>query len=365
VLRDGAVTAEFAGSAASEEGVGRAALSLEAWAGRDVRRHRGAPGGRGATALICRVLLEREAALVLALLAIISLTARRSPDFLSFESLRDVATNTAPLAVATLGQTLMIASGGIDISVGSMLALCAASAATFAGGGGSALASCLVALLLGAALGSVNALLSAAGRIHPVVATLGTMGIYRGILLLWTEGNWITLPPHLLAVAEGGPLGVPGSVWGTAGVAILVFGFLRSTRSGRACLEIGDNEAAARAHGLPVARVRWCAFTILGAAVGLAGVFYTARYGKVQSNTGVGFELQTLAAAVLGGAHVAGGRGTVSGALLGSALLGLLAAARASWGIQERWQLVMVGGVMLAALALETVVAHRFRRGKP
>jgi ribose/xylose/arabinose/galactoside ABC-type transport system permease subunit len=190
------------------------------------------------------------------------------------------------------------------------------------------------------------------------------LGIYQGAFLLWTRGEWIELPEALLGLAAPGPLGVPVSVWVTVGAAALIFIFLRWTRTGRACLNAGDNPRAARTRGLPIARARLLAFATLGALVGLAGVFHTARYGKVQNNTGSGFELLAIAAAVLGGARVSGGRGTVAGALLGACLVALIHDARAVWGIHERWQLVAVGALMLAALVLEAAITGARRRAR-
>jgi rhamnose transport system permease protein len=241
-----------------------------------------------------------------------------------------------------------------------MLALCAAPAAVL-GRADFGPAACLaVACLLGAALGSLNAALSIAGRLHPVIVTLGTLGIFRGAFLIATGGDWISLPPRLLALATDGS--VPFTVQGAVLFALVVFAFLRWTRTGRAALKTGDDPRAARAHGIRVGRTRVATFALLGASVGLAAVFYTARFGKVQNNTGEGFELQVIAAAVLGGAHVAGGRGTVPGAFLGAALISVLSDARAVWGIHERWQLVLVGGLMLGAVGIERLAALATRR---
>ncbi|MBN1444014.1 MAG: ATP-binding cassette domain-containing protein [Planctomycetes bacterium] len=365
VMREGRIAACFASGEAGEEDVGRAALPEERGPS---RRHspdasgppppaRGAWSDR-ASARLARFLGQREAALAAVIAAIIIATGWRSSRFLAWESLRDVACDTAPLALAALGQTLVIACGAIDISIGSMLALCAAAAALMANAGCGAAFAVAGAAALGSLLGAVNAAISTAGRLHPIITTLGTLGIYRALFLEWTDRRWLYLPDTLLDLARSGPFGVPVSVWGALIAAGLFFHFLGGTRAGRACLKVGDNPRAALAHGLRIESTRWLAFAILGGCVGLAAVFYTARYGTVQNNTGMGFELQVIAAAVLGGAHVAGGRGTAAGALLGAALIGLLASARPVWGIHERWQLVGVGALMLGALALETAIAR-------
>jgi ABC-type sugar transport system ATPase subunit/ribose/xylose/arabinose/galactoside ABC-type transport system permease subunit len=352
VVRDGRVAAEIPSAAASEEEVARAAFPAEAARdpaegevrGRSRRRPLALPG--------------REAALALAALAVACATAIESPAFLSLASARDVAADTAALALGAMAETLVIASGAIDISIGPMLALSATAAALAAGATGSVPAAVLLACLLGTLLGCINAGISIAGRLHPIITTLGTLGIFQGAFILWTGGEWIDLPVGLASLAAGGPLGIPASVWAVGLAAAALFAFLGWTRAGRACLNAGDNPRAAVTHGLPVARTRLLAFALLGALVGLAGVFHTARFGRVQSSTGAGFELLAIAAAVLGGARVTGGRGTVPGALLGALLIGLLQNARSVWGIHERWQLVTVGALMLGALAIEAAAAR-------
>jgi AI-2 transport system permease protein len=243
-----------------------------------------------------------------------------------------------------------------------MLALSATAAALTARATGSVPAAVLLAGLLGMVLACINAAISIAGRIHPIITTLGTLGIFQGAFILWTGGEWLDLPGGLLALAAPGPIGLAPSVWSVGLAATALFLFLEWTRSGRACLQLGDNPRAAVTHGIPIARTRFLAFAVLGAFVGLAGVFHTARFGRVQSSTGAGFELLAIAAAVLGGARVTGGRGTVTGALLGALLIGLLQNARSVWGIHERWQLVSVGGLMLGALVFEAAAAKIARR---
>ena len=354
VFREGRIVEMLESRGAREEDVAAAALPLVTAEERRERAARGEPRPSLARGMIGR----REPALLLAILGIVAATGARSPDFLSLDSARGLAAGWAPLALASLGETVVIASGAIDISIGPMLAISAAAAAHTAAAGGGAAGGVAVAAVLGAGLAALNALLSRAGRIPPILTTLGTLWIFQGAFLLSTGGEWLTLPPALLGLASEGPLGIPTSALCAAGFAAAIALFLGWTRPGRACLEAGDDPRAAWLHGLPVGRARLAAFLILGAAVGLAGVFHTARYGQVQSNTGTGFEVLAISAAVIGGARVSGGRGTVSGALLGAALIALLQESRAAWGIEERWQLVAIGSLMLAALLVERGLAR-------
>jgi ABC-type sugar transport system ATPase subunit/ribose/xylose/arabinose/galactoside ABC-type transport system permease subunit len=354
VIREGRPAAVFDSAATPEEEIARAAFP------------RAGPDERGASKQVHSSFegrLHRELALAAAIAVLLVATWLKAPGFLSAGSLWGSAANGASLAVAALGETLVIASGAIDISIGSILALSATAGVLAAGPAGSAPLAFAAAILLGAALGSINAAISFLGRLHPIITTMGTMGIFHGLFLHWKGGDWLILPDELRALATEGPLGVPVSVWGVGAVAAAISCFLRWTRAGRACLKVGDDPEAAQVHGLRVGLTRWIAFAILGGATGLAGVFHTARFGSVQNNTGEGFEIQAIAAAVLGGAHVAGGRGTVAGALLGSAFIALLQDARSVWGIEERWQLVIIGSLMLGTLALETLLGRlRLRR---
>jgi ABC-type sugar transport system ATPase subunit/ribose/xylose/arabinose/galactoside ABC-type transport system permease subunit len=352
VVREGRIAASFPAGSASEEEVARAAFPAEG-----ARPIEGDGAGRPPRRSF-RVPLGREAALAFAAAAVVCATAIKSPAFLSLSSARDLAADTAPLALGAMAETLVIASGAIDISIGPMLALSATAAALAAGATGSVPAAILLACLLGTLLGCVNAAISIGGRIHPLITTLGTLGIFQGAFILWTGGEWLELPGGLLSLAAAGPLGVPVSVWSAGLAAAALLAFLGWTRAGRSCLQLGDNPRAAITHGIPAARTRLLAFAVLGALIGLAAVFHTARFGRVQSSTGAGFELLSIAAAVLGGARVTGGRGTVPGALLGALLVGLLQNARSVWGIHERWQLVTVGALMLGALLLEAALSR-------
>ena len=354
VFREGRIVEVLESGRAREEDAAAAALPIAA----AEERAEGEGRGEAKSSPMRRMLGRREPALLLVILAIVAATGVRSPDFLSLDGARGLAAGWAPLALASLGETVVIASGAIDISIGPMLAIAATAAGRYAEAGGGAAGGAAIAALLGAGLAALNALLSRAGRVPPILTTLGTLWIFQGAFLRWTGGEWLTLPPALLDLASSGPLGIPASAWSAVAFAAAVALFLGWTRPGRACLEAGDDPRAAWLHGLPVGRARLAAFLILGAAVGLAGVFHTARYGQVQSNTGAGFEVLAISAAVIGGARVSGGRGTVAGALLGAALIAVLQESRAAWGIEERWQLVGIGSLMLAALLVERGLAR-------
>lgn len=343
VFREGEIAGTFDPRRDTQEAIARAALPVgRSPEGRDRRSARAAG-----------VFANREMALVLAIAAISLVTAWIRPEFLQLGTLVDLLRNNAALIIASMGMTLVIANGGIDLSVGSILAIAGAVGTLSVHGGVPLPAAILLAGLAGACLAAINALLATTGRVHPIIATLGTMGIFRGIYLLWTGGDWIEAG-SIAELDKSSLLVLPPSVW--IAVLWIALGHVILTRTvvGRSVLAAGGNLQAAAVHGLPFRRVRCVAFGILGASMGLASMLYIARFGTLQNNTGVGYELEVIAAAVVGGAHIAGGRGTAAGALLGALLVGLTGVVRNLVGVPEEWQKIIVGGLMLGAIALES-----------
>ncbi len=356
VFREGEPAAAFDAKRSGEEEIGRAALPVQA--GGDMAAQR--PEARSAAAPFARFLAQRETAVLAVMAAIALFMQLHSPGFLGFESLCNIAAGSASVAVAAVGMTFVIAAGAIDISAGSMLALSAAGCAIASRAGVPVPVALGFSVAIGLAAGVVNAAICSAGRLHPIITTLGTMGIFRGVFLLWTGGSWIKLPPVLLSAATTGPFGVPWTVVVMAAVVAVSWWFSRYRTAGRQLLMFGDNEDAARLYGISKHRVRFTVFAVAGALTGISAVLFTARYGQVQSNTGIGFELQVIAAALIGGANIHGGRGTVWGAAAGAFLLGVLGEARSMLGIHERWQLIGVGALMLCAIGMESLLKRIF-----
>ncbi len=304
----------------------------------------------------------REAALAALIAAILLLTQWRLPGSIDAGFWSGWAAAAAPLAVISAGMTLLIAAGAIDLSVGSVLALAAASWAVLAGTGVSPLAALAAPVSLGAALGALNGALCALARLSPIIATLATMAVWRGVFLLSTGGRWIEIPEPGRELARAGLGAIPGTAWLAAAALLVAWLFLEHRVEGRRLLAAGNNPLAAAWHGIRVDRSLFLAFTSLGALAGLGAVLHASRYGHVQNNTGVGFELQAIAAAVIGGARIGGGRGTIVGALLGGLFVSLLGEVRAIWGVHERWQLMIVGTLMLAVILLEPFFLRLLRR---
>jgi len=266
---------------------------------------------------------------------------------------------------------MVIITRGIDVSVGSILALAGIIVGMifrdfpefniYLG--------TLLAILIGLGLGAINGALIAWVKIPPVITTLGTLSAYRGLTFIVSQGRQIDpnhVPRSLIHWSQVGPLGinlVPWVVVIAVVVAILTFFFLRSSKAGRNVYAIGGNQAAATLRGIPVAWTTFLVYAITGALAGLAGVLYASRFGFVNpGETGVGFELTAIAAVVIGGTNVFGGSGSVLGVVLGCLLLGTINVALSVLGIAATWQLAVYGFVILLAVVVDAIIQRELRR---
>ncbi|HWJ82590.1 MAG TPA: ABC transporter permease [Nocardioides sp.] len=313
------------------------------------------------------VLRSRELAVALVLVALVALTTTKSSSFLlGSDGWRSLLVNPSILIVLAVGQTVVIVTRNVDLSVGSTLGLTAyLTGRLFLDTGLPAPVVVLVAVAAGAGLGLVNGILVAFGKVPALVITLGTLYIYRGIFLSWAGSDRVNagdIPSDFLRLGTAQVLTVPVLTI----VALVVLGLvgyhLQTARSGRELYAIGSDPDAAVLYGLPVARRVLFAFMVSGALAGLAGVFYVARYGTVSSNAGLSIELQAVGAAVIGGVAIFGGSGTVWGASIGAALLVTINSALPVLGISDFWQRAVVGALILAAVVLDRVLSARQAR---
>jgi len=298
---------------------------------------------------------RREAVLFFTLLLLVGAISAFRHDFLRIENLRDILDGASPAAVAAAGMTALIACAEIDISIGSVLAVCAVASALLAKRGWSMPAVALAAIVTGAALGALNGWLVAGCGVPSIVATLATMGGLRGAMIWWTGGDWVrNLPPSFMALSARSFLGLPVTVWIAVVVVTAMGFFLARTRPGRKCYAVGSNTRSAQLSGI---RVRWVVFrtfVALGALVGLAALLYASRFSVVQTDAGQGFELLVITAVVVGGTNIFGGRGTVLGSALGVLLLAVIRPAltfvQQRTGITAEWQPAVQGILILAAV---------------
>jgi rhamnose transport system permease protein len=320
--------------------------------------------GAGETRFAHRLLVVRELGILLALALLVAVTTLDNPRFLSAQSIRDLLLGAAILVILAVGQTIIIITRNVDLSVGSILGLVAfATGKLFVSSPDTPI---IVAVLagvgLGALCGMVNGALIAAARVPALVITLGTLYIFRGIDFSWASGQQINaadMPSSFLALGTRNVLGVP-LLAVLALVVVLVAGaYLRSYRSGRELYAIGSDPAAARLSGVPVGRRVFAAFVASGALAGFAGVLYAARFGTLDAAAGTGLELQVVAAAVVGGVAIFGGSGNVYGAALVAVLLTTIGSSLAVLRIDPFWQQAAVGALILAAIGLDRVLAAR------
>lgn len=322
-------------------------------------------GPRGG--LIARRLRELGIVFSLALLA--GATALRAPHFATAANAERILLDISLLLIVATGQTIIVLTRNVDLSVGSTLGL----AGILVGfhlkdHPGLPVAAILgAAAFLGAALGALNGALVAWGRVPSIIATLGTLTMYRGLVFIRSGNQQVNpqdLPAQLLAIARPGRLGLPGVVLVAFAVAVAAGLFLRWTRSGRALYAIGSNPEAARLRGIRIEPLLFGAFVLSGTLAGLSGALYAARFATVNpASAGLGFELQAVAATVIGGTSILGGRGGVFGTLLGSLLLGTIANALAVTGVSGFWQRAIEGLMILAAVALDGALRSA-RRGR-
>jgi rhamnose transport system permease protein len=322
-----------------------------------------APGGQRARRLTENVFRVRELGIVLALLLLIGVTAAIEPRFIHADSLQDLLRNGSIIAIVAAGETLVLITRNVDLSVSSVLGLSAYFSGDLLSNHGTPI---LLVFVLGAALGAacglLNGVLVTFGRVPALVVTLGTLYIFRGIAFLWTDGKQInaeTLPNSFLNIGTNTLIGIPVIALIALVVVLIVGQYLRDFRSGRELYAIGSNPDAARLAGVRSDRRVRTAFILSGLLAGIGGVLFTARFGTVDGTAGNGYELTVISAAVVGGVAIAGGVGSVYGAALGALLLGTITSALIILKIDSFWQQAAVGALLLVAIAFDRFIGIR------
>ena len=320
---------------------------------------------------------------LLGLLILVGYLTLATPFFLTESNLENVSRQIAVTTILAVGQTLVILSGGIDLSVGAVAALagCVAAVAMtspigilgFTLGPVDFWSGVLIGLAIGALAGFVNGVIIAKGKIADFIATLGTLGIYRGIALLVTGGLPVpshttatelggTLPPELIWLGAGDVYGIPSSALiALAAVAVGWF-ILRYTVLGRATYAVGGNREAARVSGISIVRTKIAVYTISGLLAGLAGLVLVGRLNSANALMADGEELRTIAAVVIGGTNLYGGEGGVIGTLIGSLIIGSLANGLNLLDVSAFWQRVIQGLVIILVVMFDQWRRRRFGR---
>jgi ribose transport system permease protein len=314
-------------------------------------------------------LLKRLQPLI-ALIVLVVTLALLSDRFLTFANERNILLQISVNLCLSIGMTLVILTGGIDLSVGAMLALAGAAAAGLLKNGLTLKALGVVlqftpfgamaaGIAVGFALGLFNGVAITRFKLPPFVATLGMLSIGRGLTMLWTGGFPITdLGPQFGFIGAGFWLGVPMAVWISAALVALFYVVSQRTTLGRYIYAVGGNERATAYSGINVDRVKLWVYALCGALAGVAGLIVTARLDAADPKAGLGYELDSIAAVVIGGISLSGGRGSIFGAVLGCLIIGVLNNGLFLLDVSPFWQQVVKGFVIIAAVALDKMGAR-------
>ena len=300
------------------------------------------------------LLKNRELSAFFAIVALFVVLVALNPAYFSLQTLAMIFASSQILCLLALGATLVMLTRNIDVSVGSTVGLCAIAVGVALNNGYGLATAIAFALAIGALAGAFNGLLVVGLRIPAIVATLGTLGLYRGVMLLWTGGKWIEgLPDSLKSLSEPAFIGVSPLGWLVLALLLAGGWLLSRTAFGRDFYAVGDNLAAARQLGVAVNRTRMLAFTLNGMLAACAGIVFAAQIGFVPNQTGSGLEMKAIAACVLGGISLLGGTGTLLGAFLGAFFLTQIDTVLVLFRLPAWWYDFIAGLVLLGVLVLD------------
>ncbi|ENM3921541.1 ribose ABC transporter permease [Vibrio cholerae] len=301
-------------------------------------------------------LIEQKS--LIALLFLVVVVSFLNPNFFTVDNILNILRQTSVNAIIAVGMTLVILTAGIDLSVGSVLALCGAFAATLVAMEVPVLVAVPTALLAGAALGAISGIIIAKGKVQAFIATLVTMTLLRGVTMVYTDGRPISTgftdtADTFAWFGTGYALGIPVPVW----LMVMVFAgawyLLNHTRFGRYVYAVGGNESATRLSGINVDRVKIGVYAICGLLAALAGIIVTSRLSSAQPTAGMGYELDAIAAVVLGGTSLMGGKGRIMGTLIGALIIGFLNNALNLLDVSSYYQMIAKAVVILLAVLVD------------
>lgn len=303
----------------------------------------------------------RELGLLIFIVALSLLFQIRNPSFLTLANVRDLLANTAILGILAIGMMMVLLTGGIDLSIGATMALSGmVSALTVSVNPGiPPILSIGQGMLIGLTAGIITGILIAYFNILPIIASLGLMNILRGATYLVSKGKWISayqMSKGFKDISTGTFLSVNNLIVIAVVIYILYWYFINHTRTGRYIYAVGSNPATADIIGVPRKRIVLLVYAAMGALAGLAGVLWVSKFASAQGDTAVGYEMNVIAAVVLGGVSVSGGRGKVSGIILGTILFGILANALPLINVSPFWQQAIQGVVILLAVISNVLI---------
>ncbi|GAA0851799.1 ABC transporter permease [Streptosporangium amethystogenes subsp. fukuiense] len=323
--------------------------------------------GRSTRNLVDLVFRARELSIVAALAVLVIVTVGVNGNFLSEQGVKDIFLNASILVLLAVGQSVVVITRNIDLSVGSVVGLVAFTVGDFlaADHGRGIVFAVVLGVAIGALCGLVNGLLVSFGRVPALVVTLGTLYVIQGVDHYIAHGrqiNAVDLPPALLSLGNGTVFGIPYLPMIAVLVMLAVGYYLRSYASGRDFYAIGSSPEAAALAGVAVRRRVMAAYLFSGALAGLAGVLWLSRFGTVVADAANGWELQVVSAVVVGGVAITGGVGTVYGAALGALLLTTITSALVVLKVSPFWQQAITGALLLLAISVDRLLALRVAR---
>ena len=305
---------------------------------------------------IKEMLVKYKSLLGLALLIVV--VSLLNPTFLSPKNLMNILRQTSVNAVIAAGMTFVILIGGIDLSVGSILGISGAVCASILVSGRGVAMAVIAALLVGAVVGFLNGFVISKGKLQPFIATLATMTVLKGLTLVYTNGNPITLGSNDLAMKFGKIGG--GTIFGIPTPAVIMivvfmvcYYILHNTKMGRYTYALGSNEEATKLSGLNTDKIKIWVYTISGLLSAVAGIIITSRLYSAQPTAGSGYELDAIAAVVLGGTSLNGGKGKITGTIIGALIIGVLSNALNILDVSSYYQTMVKGAVILLAVLLD------------
>lgn len=313
-----------------------------------------APLHHHARAVVAHLLRRRESAIFLALVIIIVVTTIVQPNFIAGSNLYWLSRNISFVAIVAIGQLFVILHGGIDLSVGSIMALAGMATAYCMTKDINPVFATMIGVGAGAIMGAINGALIAYVRLAPFIVTLGMLSFASGLVLGLSKGEPITeIPESFVPLAQGEWLGLLIPVWLVVAIAVLAHVVLTYTAFGRRTYALGGNEQATFLSGINVARIKFTLYIISAACASFVGIVLAARFNSAQSDTGKGWELDAIAAAVIGGTSLSGGSGSVLGVLIGACITGVIQNALVLMRVSSYWQTAIIGVIIVLAALLD------------
>ncbi len=315
------------------------------------------PSRRG---FIKRIIQSKESAIFLALILIMGVISLIAPKFMSAYNLFLVSRQISFVAIVAFGELFVILTGGIDLSVGSIMGLAGMAAAYAMQSGIPIPLAVALGILVGLLMGAVNGALISYVKIPPFIVTLGMLSLASGLVLGITKGWPVTnIPQSFLPLAQGEFLGLPIPVWIAGVLAVIAHVVLTYTAFGRRTYAMGGNEQATFLSGINVKRIKFILYMIPAVAASIAGIILVARFNSAQADTGKGWELDAIAAAVIGGTSLAGGSGSVLGVVIGACIMGVIKNGLVLMRVSSYWQTAIIGIIIVLAAGLDRMKAKK------